>query len=192
MRTRLVKWLCIAVLFVAFVSWRLIADYELALRVVVCAGAAIVAVQAVHAARRRWAAGFLVIAFLFNPAIPAFRLAGGVGLLAIVLAAAAFALSLTALKSQPLLSIDHGSQSRQSIAVTKGPDVSTSIVSRASQGVSEAALAGQLDEALWTAWKLRGGQRDARRAALFLKAAKCLQLPPCGSPSRVGCWNRAG
>ena len=73
--------------------------------VVVCAGVAIVAVQAFHAARRRWAAGFLVIAFLFNPAIPVFRLAGGVGLLAIVLAAAAFALSLTALKSQPLLSI---------------------------------------------------------------------------------------
>ena len=105
MRTRLVKWLCIAVLFLAFVSGRLIADYELALRVVVSAGAAIVAVQAFHAARRRWAAGFLVIAFLFNPAIPVFRLAGGVGLLAIVLAAAAFALSLTALKSQPLLSI---------------------------------------------------------------------------------------
>jgi hypothetical protein len=54
--------------------------------------------------------------------------------------------------------------------------VSTSIVSRASQGVSEAALAGQLDEALWTAWKLRGRQRDARRAALFLKAAKCLSI----------------
>ena len=105
MRTRLVKWFCIAVLFLAFLSGRLIADYELALRVVVCAGAAIVAVQAFDAARRRWAAGFLVIAFLFNPAIPVFRLAGGVGLLAIVLAAAAFALSLTALKSQPLLSI---------------------------------------------------------------------------------------
>jgi hypothetical protein len=73
MRTSLVKRLCIAVLFLAFVSWRLIADYELALRVLVCAGAAIVAVQAFRAARRRWAAGFLVIAFLFNPA---FRLFG--------------------------------------------------------------------------------------------------------------------
>ena len=50
--------------------------------------------------------------------------------------------------------------------MTEGQDVSTSIVSRASQGVSEAALAGQLDEARWTAWKLRavGGMR----AALFL------------------------
>jgi hypothetical protein len=46
-----------------------------------------------------------VIAFLFNPAIPAFRLAGSVGVRAIVLAAAAFALSLIALKSQLPLSI---------------------------------------------------------------------------------------
>jgi hypothetical protein len=104
MRTRLAKWLCIAVLFLAFVLWGSMADYELAVRVVVCAGAAVVAVQAFRAAKRRWTVGFLVIAFLFNPAIPPFRLSGGVGLLAIVLAAAAFALSLTALKSQPLLS----------------------------------------------------------------------------------------
>ena len=103
MRTRLVRWLCIAVLFV--VSWRSMADYELALRVVACAGAAVVAVQAFRAAKRRWTVGFLVIAFLFNPAIPPFRLAGGLGLVAIVLAAASFAVSLTAVKSQPLLSI---------------------------------------------------------------------------------------
>jgi hypothetical protein len=105
MRIRLVKWLCIGVLFAAFVLSGSMTDYELALRLVVCAGAVIVAVQAFHAAQRRWAAGFLLIAFLFNPAIPAFRFAGGLGLLAIVLATAAFALSLTALKSQPLLSI---------------------------------------------------------------------------------------
>ena len=105
MRTRLVKWLCIGMLFIAFVAWRSMADYELALRVVICSGAVIVAVQAFRAAKRRWAAGFIVIAFLFNPAIPPFRLADGVGLLAIVLSAAAFAVSLTALKSQPLLSI---------------------------------------------------------------------------------------
>jgi hypothetical protein len=62
--------------------------------------------------------------------------------------------------------------------VTKGQDVSTSIVSRASQGVSEAVLAAELDEALWTAWKLRSRERDARRAALFLKAAKLLSITP--------------
>jgi len=105
MRTRLVKWLCVAVLFIAFVLWRLIADYEFPFRLVVCAGAVVVAVQAFRAARHRWMSAFLVIALLFNPALSLFSLAGYFGLLAIVLAAAAFAVSLTALKSQPLLSI---------------------------------------------------------------------------------------
>jgi hypothetical protein len=81
------------------------ADYELAVRVPVCAGAVVVAVQAFRATRRHWTAAFLVIAFLFNPAIPPLRLTGGLGLFAIVVAAASFAVSLTALKSQPLLSI---------------------------------------------------------------------------------------
>ena len=105
MRTRRVKSLCIGVLFVAFALWRLIADYEFPLRLVVCAGAAVVAVQAFRMARHHWTAIFLVIAFLFNPAVPLFPLAGGFGLPAIVLAAGAFAVSLSALKSQPLLSI---------------------------------------------------------------------------------------
>jgi len=105
MRIRLVKWLCIAVLFVAFVLWQWIADYEFPLRVVVCSGAAVVAVQAFHSARNRWAICFLSIALLFNPAIPVFPLANRLGLGAIVLAAAAFAVSLTKMKSQPLLSI---------------------------------------------------------------------------------------
>jgi hypothetical protein len=105
MRTRLVKWLCIAALFVAFVLWQWIADYEFALRVVVCSGAAVVAVQAFHSARNRWTICFLSIALLFNPAIPVFPLVNRLGLGAIVLAAAAFAVSLTTLKPQPLLSI---------------------------------------------------------------------------------------
>jgi hypothetical protein len=105
MRTTLVKGLCIGLLFVGFVLWRSIAHYELAFRVVGCAGAAVLAFQAFRAARRRWTAGFVEIIFLFNPAISHFRLAGGLGPLAIVLAAASFAVSLTALKSQPLLSI---------------------------------------------------------------------------------------
>jgi uncharacterized protein DUF6804 len=105
MRTRLVKWLCIAVLFVAFVLWGLIANYEFAIRLVVCGGATVVAIQALRAARHRWTSVFVVIAFLFNPAIRIFPLAGGFGLAAVVLAAGAFAVSLAALKSQPLLSI---------------------------------------------------------------------------------------
>src|SRR5271165_2893650 len=105
MRTRLVKWLCMAVLFVAFLSWRSMAHYELGVRLVVCAGAALVAVQAYRAGRQLWMAGFVLIAILFNPAIPAFQFAGILGLFAIVLAGASFAGSLDALKAQPLLSM---------------------------------------------------------------------------------------
>jgi hypothetical protein len=105
MRTRIVKWLCIAVLFVAFVLWQWIADYAFPLRAVVCSGAAVVAVQAFHSAKHRWTICFLAIALLFNPAIPVLPLANTPGLLAIVLATAAFAVSLTKLKSLPLLSI---------------------------------------------------------------------------------------
>ena len=105
MRTRLVKWLCIAVLFVAFVLWQWIASYEFPLKLVVCLGAAVVAVQAFHSGRNRWTTCFLSIALLFNPAIPVFPLTGSLGLVAIVLAAAAFAVSLSKLKSQVLLSM---------------------------------------------------------------------------------------
>ena len=105
MRIQVVKWLCIAVLFVAFVLWQWIADYEFPLRVAVCAGAAVVAVQAFHSAKHRWTICFLTIALLFNPAIPVFPLAGTLGLVAIVLTAAAFAVSFTRLKSLPLLSV---------------------------------------------------------------------------------------
>ena len=105
MRTRLVKWLCVAVLFVAFVLWQWIASYEFLLKVFVSLGAGIVAVQAFHSGRNRWTMCFISIAFLFNPAIPVLPLANRLGLVAIVLTAAAFAVSLTKLKSQPLLSV---------------------------------------------------------------------------------------
>src|ERR1041384_199637 len=118
MRTHLVKWFCVAVLFVAFGFWHLIAGYEFPLRAVVCAGAAVVALQAFHSAKHSWTICFLSIALLFNPAMPILPLAGGPGLVAIVLAAGAFAVSLTKLKSPPLLpSVHHGSPSRQGIAL---------------------------------------------------------------------------
>jgi hypothetical protein len=105
MRTRIVKWLCIAALFVAFVLWQWIASYEFLLKLSVFLGAGIVAVQAFHSGRNRWTMCFLSVALLFNPAIPIFSLANRLGLLAIVLTAAVFAVSLTTLKSQPLLSM---------------------------------------------------------------------------------------
>jgi hypothetical protein len=105
MRIRVVKWLCIAVLFVAFVLWQWIADYEFPLRAFVCSGAAVVAIRAFHSAKRRWTIGFLAIALLFNPAIPVFQLANRLGLVAMVLTAAAFAVSLTKLQLLALLSM---------------------------------------------------------------------------------------
>jgi len=105
MRTRIVKWLCIVVLFVAFVLWQWIARYELPFKTVVCLGAAVVAVQSLHLNKQRWTICFLAIALLFNPAIPILRLANQLGLVAIALAGAAFSVSLTSLKSLPLLSM---------------------------------------------------------------------------------------
>ena len=58
---------------------------------VVCSGAAVVSVQAFHSARNRWTICFLSIALVFNPAIPVLQLANWLGLVAIVLAAAACA-----------------------------------------------------------------------------------------------------
>ena len=99
------KWLCIAVLFVAFALRQRKGGYEFVLNVVVCSGAATVAVQAFHAGRHRWLMCFLAVAFLFNPVVQAFPLDSNLGLAAIVLTAASFGVSLTALKSQPVLSI---------------------------------------------------------------------------------------
>ena len=128
MRTRLVKWYCIAVLFVAFVLWQWVADYEFPLRVVVCPGAAVVAVEAFRAARNSWTVGFLSIALLFNPAVPVFPLAHNLGLSAIVLAAAAFAVSLPNLKSQPLLSMPSITDRNQAVnRCDTGRGLSTSI-----------------------------------------------------------------
>ncbi len=105
MRTRLVKWSCIALLFAAIALWQWIAGYEFPLRLLICSGAAVVAVQAFHSARHGWAMCFVLIALLFNPAIPVLALASRRGFVVIVFATAAFAVSLMKLKSQPLLSI---------------------------------------------------------------------------------------
>ncbi len=113
MRVRVVKWLCIAVLFVAFVLWQGIANYSLTFRTVVCSGAAILALHALDGNKHRRAICLFAIAVLFSPAIPVLRLANQLGLVAIVLADAVFLVLLTSLKSLPLPSIagrDPGSE----------------------------------------------------------------------------------
>jgi Family of unknown function (DUF6804) len=103
--TQVMKWVSIAALLVAVLFWNSGANYQLELNLVVSVAAVVVLVQAFQAKKYGWAACFLVIAVLFNPALPVFRLAGGVGLALVVLSIAPFAISLIALRPHPLLSI---------------------------------------------------------------------------------------
>jgi len=105
MRTKIVKWVSIAALLLAVIFWRSAANYQLLLNSVVCMAAIAVVVQAAQARERRWAVGFVAIALLFNPAVPVFRLSGEWSLLLVVFCIAPFAISLAALKPQPLRSI---------------------------------------------------------------------------------------
>lgn len=72
MHTRIMKWSSIAALLVLVAaSWRSSADYRTVLAaLVVCAGAVVVLVQSVGAGKYIWAAAFLAISVLFNPALP--------------------------------------------------------------------------------------------------------------------------
>jgi len=103
--TQMMKWVSIAALLVAVVFWSSAADYQWELSLVVSVAAAVVLAQAFQVKKYRWAACFLMIALLFNPAVPVFRLAGGLGFALVVLSIAPFAISLIALRPPPLLSI---------------------------------------------------------------------------------------
>ena len=105
MLTRIMKWFSIAALLLAAMFWRSAADYQALLDFAVCTGAIVVVLQAVRAKEYRWATGFVAMALLFNPVVPVFRLSGPLSLLLVLVSIAPFALSLAALKTQPLLSI---------------------------------------------------------------------------------------
>jgi hypothetical protein len=105
MRTNIVKWVSIAALLLTASFWSLVAEYQLALNVVVSVAAVVVAVQAFQQKKRLWAAGFLAMVLMFNPAVPVFRLSGWFSFCLIVLSIAPFAFSVTALKPRPLLSV---------------------------------------------------------------------------------------
>ena len=105
MYTQVMKWASIAALLLAAVFWHAAPTYQVELNTVVSVAAATVLVQAFQEKKYRWAAGFLCVVLLFNPAVPIFRLAGGFSLALIVLAIAPFAISLIALRPHPLLSI---------------------------------------------------------------------------------------
>lgn len=101
MITKMMKWLSIVVLLPA-VLWQPSAGYELLLQFVVCAGAALVVLQATRSEKYIWAIGFVGIAMVFNPFQPlAFSRAVflALGWVSVV----TFLVSLAALKAKPQL-----------------------------------------------------------------------------------------
>jgi len=105
MLSTIMKWVSIAGLLLAAMSWRSVANYPLLLEFVVCLGATVVVMQAARAEKYFWAAGFLGIAVVFNPIVPVLRMSGQLGPLLVLACIVPFAVSLAALKTQPLLSI---------------------------------------------------------------------------------------
>ena len=105
MHTKTITWLAIAALLATIAFWSSAPNFQTELNLVVTVAAAIAVVRTFQAKQYRWAAGFLAVALLFNPALPAFRLVGSVSLALVVLAIATFAVSLIVLRPQPLLSI---------------------------------------------------------------------------------------
>lgn len=105
MHTKALTWLSIAALLSVLAFWNSAPAFQLQLNLVVCVAATAVLIQAFQAKKYAWAAGFLATALLFNPKIPIFRLAGGVGFTLVILSIALFAISLAALRPPPLLSI---------------------------------------------------------------------------------------
>jgi hypothetical protein len=99
------KWVSISALFLAAVFWRFAGNYQLLLDFVVSMGAIVVVMQAVRAGEYGWAAGFVAIAVLFNPAARFLQPPGVLPLLIVMASIAPFAISLVALKTQRLLSV---------------------------------------------------------------------------------------
>ena len=104
MLTKIMKWASIAVLLQA-VLWRSSGNYQLLLEFVVCAGAIVVGLDAVHAEEYLWATGFVAIALLFNPIAPVV-LSRTMFLWLGWASVATFLVSLVVLKPQPRLSLD--------------------------------------------------------------------------------------
>lgn len=105
MPTKIVKWFSIAALLLAALFWRSAANYQFVLNMTVSIGATVVVIQAIRADKYRWAVGFAGLVLLFNPLVPVFALSGPVSLLVVLVSVAPFAISLAALKTQPVLSI---------------------------------------------------------------------------------------
>jgi hypothetical protein len=103
--TQITKWFSIAALLLALLFWGSAMTYQLELNLVVCFAGIIVLIQALQARKYPWAAGFLAIVLLFNPVVPVFRFAGGVGLSIVILSICLFATALIALKPHTVMSM---------------------------------------------------------------------------------------
>ncbi len=103
MFTKIMKWLSImALLLGVFLSSSV--SYRIALELVVCVAAAVVAAQAFRTGKYFWGMGFVAIAVLFNPAVPIAFSHGGFLVLDLV-CIAAFLASLAVLQWKPILSV---------------------------------------------------------------------------------------
>lgn len=105
MQTTVVKWVSIAALLLTVVFWQNASSYQLVLKGLVSVAAAVVLVQAFQQGKQIWAIVFLAVAVLFNPAVPVIHFAGVFSLLLVIVSITPFAISLVALKPQPLLSM---------------------------------------------------------------------------------------
>lgn len=105
MLAKIMKWISSVALLLMAVFSGGPQSYNLLFSFLVFMGAVIVLQQAVGAREYLWAAGFVAIALLFNPVVPIPRPTGDLFLLMIFVCLAPFAISLAALKTQPLLSI---------------------------------------------------------------------------------------
>jgi hypothetical protein len=95
------KWVSITVLLPA-VFWQASAGYQLALQLVVSAGAILVAWEAYRSEKWIWSIGFVAIAVVFNPFQP-LTFSGEMFVWLNLLSMATFLASLAVLKANPLL-----------------------------------------------------------------------------------------
>ena len=110
MLTSIMKWTATAAALLALMSWRLPPHYELLLDFVFCLVVGIVAIRAIQMADYVWAAGFVTIALMLNPAVPFFGPAGNLVALMALVFVAPLVIASAALSGQPALcrpSIDH-------------------------------------------------------------------------------------
>jgi hypothetical protein len=89
-----VKWVSIAVLLAAAALWSYLASFEIVVRFIVAAGAAVEMFEAFRARRYAVAAVFGGLALLYNPVAPLFSFSGGWQRALVVASAVPFVASL--------------------------------------------------------------------------------------------------